>query len=64
MSRLVEIRNDFDRDFEGLINGAFLDLQDFHDIKSGDIRPEDAFKLDELKDEIYSLILKVIEYEK
>ena len=57
------IKQEFERDFEGLVNDTCSKYQELYDINSGDIRPEDAFRIDEIRDELLSLILHVIEYE-
>ena len=46
---------------EEKVNEVFLAYQEANDIESGDISPEDAFRLDEVQEELTELIINVCE---
>ena len=48
---------------EDAINTIFATLQDEEGITSGDIRPEDAFDLDEATAKVAEIIERVLAYE-
>lgn len=52
------------RNITDSVQSLFYHLQSENEIKSGDIRPEDEWELDELKDKLADLVAKVISHAK
>ena len=64
MKTLAKIWEDYDRDFDGLINGTLAELQETEHIDSGDTTLELELAMDGLKESVKTMLNSIIAFQK